>query len=222
MKKIGLWMIILTIYMSSVVKASVTFDFEGTSIGADETEIGNYMSGLYPATVTVAGMEADRAFGSQMVILSADSAGDMEILFSKPIASVQFSYSVFANDLAKFELNAYGVDYGNMENPTGQVVNSIIYNTPNSLPRNSDLIVFSSPVYLLTMSDSGNWDIAMDNITVEPAADSIHTPSSQCYFAEWHWCIFGWLAAKTKDTVNRDTCIYKGVLFCLDVLAQAS
>ncbi len=198
MKKIGTWMTILTICIPGVVTASVTFDFEGTSTGAGETEIGNYMSGLYPGTVTVGGMEVNMVFGSQMIILSDNVAGDMEILFSEPITSVQFDYTVFGkegDDSLDFELHAYSADYGDMENPSGQVVDSMTYTVASAYPiHDSGLITFSSPVYLLTMSDHGTWEVAVDNLAVEPVANSIHTPSpSAILLGGIGVCLVGWL-----------------------------
>ena len=106
MKKVSLLTIILIFYMVCIAEGSFTFDFEGTAnnpltSGSLPTDIRNYMSELYPGTVTVGGMrvstDSTTTNNTQFVRLMAasESEGDMEILFSQPITSAQFDLAVF-------------------------------------------------------------------------------------------------------------------------------
>lgn len=209
MKNLGT-IVLLLMCMGGVLQASVTFDFEGTlsnplNPGDGDILIGNYMSELYPAIVSAEDMVIVGDFTAMnRFVMLADSSGDMEILFSTPVTSVQFDIAVFGDrvdGIYDFELRAFDSTYGDMESPApgAQVDSTFTFSADNSFNTNSGLITFSSPVSVLVMNDSGLWDIAIDNLTVEAEGGdpSLMIPApGAVLLGGIGVCLVGWLRRK--------------------------
>ena len=199
MRKLGT-LVLLLMCMGGVLNASVTFDFEGTlsnplNPGDGDILIGNYMSELYPAIVTAQDMMVgiDFSTANQYAMLSGPIG--MEFLFSTPITSVQFDLAVFGDKIDgiyDFELSAFDAD-------STQVDSTYTFSADSSFNTNSGLITFSTPVSLLVMNDSGLWDIAIDNLTVdvEGADPSLMIPApGAVLLGGIGVCLVGWLRRK--------------------------
>ena len=195
MKRLVLILLSL-ICTAGVVQASVTFDFEGTlsnplNPGDGVIQIGNYMSELNASIVTVQDMMVgiDFSTANQYAMLSGSS--DMEILLSTPITSVQFDLAVFGDrvdGIYDFELSAF-------DEMSVQVDSTITFSADSLFSTNSGLITFSSPVSVLVMSDSGMWEVAIDNLTVETEGGEIAvTPApGAVLLGGIGVCLIGWL-----------------------------
>jgi hypothetical protein len=199
MKKLGI-IILLLICMSGVLKAAVTFDFEGTlsnplNPGDGDILIGNYMSELYPAIVTAQDMMVGIDFSTANKYAMLSGPTSMEFLFITPITSVQFDLAVFGDKVDgvyDFELSAFDAD-------NAQVDSTYTFSADNSFNTNSGLITFSSPVSVLVMNDSGLWDIAIDNliVEVEGADPSLMIPApGAVLLGGIGVCLVGWLRRK--------------------------
>jgi hypothetical protein len=189
MKKL-VFISVLAICLVTVAQGSVTFNFNSLSDGGNSAAISTYMTGAYGSTVTVSDATADNdawSGNTTIAIRTAASVGvDFEILFvNTPITSLlgqggtgsTVGYVYDATESDDFSIKGYDSTYGDVENPSASaLVNSwsVDYGTfwfwdlgDDTLVRLPDLS-FSRPVSLLVISDSGERDVGIDDLQVEP------------------------------------------------------
>jgi len=181
------------------LEQEVTFDFESAIIGGSSPDyvasanqrVTNYMTGEYGSSVTATGagawrnaesspldldwpgkIDTDqwlRTYGSQSV-----TPGYFQISFDDvPITGISGDFHVFIEtEGSDFTVKAYDSSYGDRYSPnSGALVTEQSWNFGTGSGVFD--IDFSSSVSLLVFSDSGWYDIAIDNLKVtsipEPA-----------------------------------------------------
>ncbi|MBI1922995.1 PEP-CTERM sorting domain-containing protein [Candidatus Poribacteria bacterium] len=179
----------------------ITFNFNPLTNNSTSTVISTYMTGIYGSTVTVTGARSSSNSAipapptpwtgntTQYIRTDIGAAGDFEISFDVvPIVSIQAGSRGFiftATILADFVLSAYNSNFtaggGTRENPNiGALVTPIVL---SNIGAGSEVvfpdIIFSEPVTLLVISDSGSFDVGIDDLTVTP----IPEPSSLVLFS---------------------------------------
>ena len=187
---------VLTICIVGAAQAdpSVTFDFEGATVGGAAPDyvasanqrVTDYMTGVYSSSVTATGAaawrnsetspldvdwpgktDADkwlRTYGSQSVTPAA-----FQISFDVlPIVQASADFHVFkATTGDDFTVKAYDSTYGDRYAPNASALvdeQSWDFGTGSD----SFAMSFGSPVSLVVCSDGGWYDIAIDNLEVVP------------------------------------------------------
>lgn len=161
------------------------------------TEIENYMTEVYSSTVKAYNVRANDGVsgpgstswpGTGASLNPASQSGfyasmsfagqPYHFLFlNEPISAVQFDMAVFDDGTDTiggydFELLAYGTDYGNRWVPApSSLVGTHSWSDTGPFSGNSGLINFLEPVSMLVMSDTGTWDVGVDNMHVISVAD---------------------------------------------------
>lgn len=190
MKKLTL-VSIFTICIVGVAQGSVTFNFNPLSDGDDSGDISTYMTNIYnPAgygNITVTDAEADNDGWeipgpdntTTFIHTTYDVGRDFEILFNTvPVTNISgLGYVFDATTDSDIAITGYGLSYGNIENPSASASVGTWSANPGDDKQVSFSITFSSPAYLLVVSDDGYKDIGIDNLVVEPYVSSIVTPA---------------------------------------------
>ena len=179
--------------ISGTAQATLTFDFNSLANDANSNAISTYMSNIY----TLAGYGNIAVTDAKARISSGDWPGnattyiwtdvnsserDFEILFvTTPITALlglggtgrTVGLVHDPTDGNDFTIFAYDSTYGNVENPnvsalvTSWSIDGLSKKAPVSIP---DLL-FTRPVSLLVISDSGEKDVAIDNLMVTPVPE---------------------------------------------------
>lgn len=183
MKKL-IFAAVLSICMVGAAQAFVTFTFDDGSganklyDGDGSRDIGTHMTWRYGSTVTVSDAEADNddweisGPDNETIFIRtgvSSSEKDFEILFATvPVTSISGIGYVFDDTSGPdIVITGYGSDYGSVENPSGTSVGTWSAD-PGDDKQVSFSLTFSSPAYLLVISDSGEKDVGIDNLQVEP------------------------------------------------------
>ena len=155
----------------------VTFNFDALDPGAGATSIGNYMTGIYGAPVTVSAIGAPEAeglgllwnyIGDRYIESEPGGLGNplphvIDITFSTPITSVSFDWG---SQLDAFNAYADGTLFFN-HSVTG------LFGETDHL----DTWAFAAPVTNLRFTDSGTGEVGIDNLVVDKAA-AVPEPSA--------------------------------------------
>ncbi len=190
MKKL-IFMAVLSICMVGAAQAvPTTFNFNSLSDEGGSGPISTYMTGVYGSTVTVSDATSDNDSWSGNTTIairtSASVGGDFEILFGvQPISgllglggtgsTVGYVYDATSDD--DFAIRAYDSTYGSVEDPIASALVaswSVDYGTWWFWDLGDDTVVrlpdlsFSRAVSLLVISDSGERDVGIDNLEVNP------------------------------------------------------
>jgi len=174
------------------MEATVTFDIESAIIGgiapdyvaSANQRVTDYMTGEYGSSVTATGAAAWRNAETSPLDLDWPGKSDLDqwlrtygsasltdgffqISFDAiPITSVSGDFHVFVEtEGSDFAVKAYDSSYGDRYNPN---ISALIAEQSWNDGTGSGVfdIDFSSPVTLLVFSDSGWYDIAVDNMQV--------------------------------------------------------
>jgi hypothetical protein len=200
---------IFTICIVGVAQGSVTFNFNSLSDGDDSGDISTYMTNIYnPAgygSITVTDAEADNDDWeippgpdntTTFIQTTYNVDKDFEILFNTvPVTNVSgLGYVFDATTDSDIVITGYGSSYGNVENPNASASVGTWSANPGDDKQVSFSITFSSPAYLLVVSDDGYKDIGIDNLVVEPYVSSIVTPApGAILLGSIGICLVGWL-----------------------------
>jgi hypothetical protein len=154
----------------------------------NQTTISNYMTGLYGSMVTVsdAGIRDNGDTSTDWIwpgrsnsdnFMRTDSSEDFEILFAiTPVTSISGLGYVFEHTTGDdIVIKGYGSNYtasgGNVENPNPSALVGTWSANPGDNQQVSFSLSFSSDAYLLVISDSGEKDVAIDDLTVTPTPE---------------------------------------------------
>jgi len=189
-KLITICAVVSMVLAASPAQALVTFDFEGATTGGSSPpgyvasanqRVTDYMTGEYGSSVTATGAAAWensmgddwlgksdtdqwlRTYGSASV-----TPGFFQISFDAiPITGMSGDFYVFEATIGEdFVVKAYDSTYGDRYSPSGALVAEQSWNFGTGAGTFN--LSFSSPVSLLVFSDSGWYDIAIDDLTVTP------------------------------------------------------
>jgi hypothetical protein len=157
---------------------SFTFDDGGLADGDGDIRLSLYMSSLYPPLVLVNGAEVHSGdgFGSDHYLWTRPrllGAGNILLGMVVPTTSVSFDGYIFdATSDADFTFTAYDL--------MGHTIYQQSWNTGSGTGFSFSTGPFSEPVYALNFSNSGQHDIGIDNLTLEPvdAAPPVPAPGA--------------------------------------------
>jgi hypothetical protein len=146
----------------------VTFNFDALNPGAGATSIGNYMTGIYGAPVTVSAVGKPEAEGPGLLY---NYLGDryiesepgslinplphvIDITFSTPITSVSFDWGMYLDAFNAYADGTLFFDQDYRVLRTGHL----------------DTYTFAAPVLNLRFTDGGSGEVGIDNLVVDRAA----------------------------------------------------
>ena len=193
-KLITIYAVVAMALAAAPTQAVVTFDFQSATVGGVSPDyvgsanqrVTNYMTGVYGSSVIATGAaawkndETDpldldwpgktgtdkwlRTYGSASV-----TPGAFQVSFDiVPIMEVGSDFYVFeATQGDDFIVKAYDSTYGDRYNPNADALVGEQSWDLGTGP-GSFAMSFDSPVSLLVFSDSGWYDIAIDDLTVSP------------------------------------------------------
>ena len=200
MKRIVILCSAIVFTLAASAGASVTFDFEGATVGGSpgaggtaDQYISNYMTGVYGSSVTATGSAAwtnaeagadwtgkadtDQWLRTYGAVGYSETPGYLQISFDDvPIVAGSFEAYIFeATDGADFTISLYGAGYGDRYNPEAAAL--IASGTADSgvgpLIVNFDTDPMA--ISLVVLSNEGYHDIAIDNfqVTAVPAPGAL-------------------------------------------------
>ncbi len=195
LKRVVLPLVLAVCLVGSAQAGPTLFDFEAVTIGGTPNVggtanqyVSNYMTGVYGSSVTATGAAAwrnaetapvdldwagktdtDKWLRSYGAVGYTQTPGKFQISFDAvPVAQANADFYVFVATAGDdFTVKAYDSTYGDRYNPSaGALVLEQSWDLgtgPDSFALN-----FASPVSLLVFSDSGYYDVAIDNLEVTP------------------------------------------------------
>ncbi len=195
LERVVLPLILMLCLVGSAQAAPTMFDFEGATIGgypdiggSANQYVSSYMTGAYGSSVTSTGAAAwrnaetapvdldwtgktptDQWLRSYGAVGYTQTPGKFQISFDDvALAQAEADFYVFTATLGDdFTVKAYDSTYGDRYAPNA---GALVYEESWDLGTGpgSFSLNFASPVSLLVFSDTGYYDVAIDNLQVTP------------------------------------------------------